>query len=169
MAKLTNEQVEAVKRWVGEGANLNGIQDRLKTEHDLGLTYLDIRLMMAELGLKIQEKPKEAPPKELPSASSAPQSAADETFAEEPAEFAPTEAGVGSAKVTVTVTVDAIAIPGMLASGKATFSDGKSAAWYLDELGRLGMKASEPGYKPPPGDVPVFQRELDLALKRAGF
>jgi hypothetical protein len=57
----------------------------------------------------------------------------------------------------------------MLASGQATFSDGKTASWYLDELGRLGMKAPEPGYKPPAADIPMFQRELDRALKRAGF
>ncbi|HEY2574112.1 MAG TPA: hypothetical protein VGH65_08585 [Verrucomicrobiaceae bacterium] len=168
MAKLTEEQKQAVRNWAAEGASLNQIQDRLKQEFELALTYLDIRLLVAELGVKIQEKPKEEPAK-MPAAASPPKQAADEDFADEAAEFepAPPPAGPGAPKVTV--TVDAIAIPGMLASGKTTFSDGKSAAWYLDELGRLGMKATEPGYKPPPSDIPVFQRELDLALKRAGF
>ena len=54
-------------------------------------------------------------------------------------------------------------------SGYARFSSGVKSQWFLDEMGRLGMNASEPGYKPPAGDIPVFQKELDLALKRAGF
>jgi hypothetical protein len=169
MAKLTEEQKQGVRKWAADGASLNQIQDLLRQQHELALTYLDIRLLAAELGLKIQEKEKakEEPAQAPPIVN--PQSAVDDDLADEAGEFepAPPPPGPGAAKVTV--SVDAIAIPGMLASGKATFSDGKTAAWYLDEMGRLGMKAPEPGYKPPAGDVPVFQRELDLALKRAGF
>ncbi|HVV71326.1 MAG TPA: hypothetical protein VHI52_07485, partial [Verrucomicrobiae bacterium] len=65
--------------------------------------------------------------------------------------------------------VDQLAVPGAMVSGKATFSDGTTASWYLDQMGRLGLKASTPGYQPPAADIPVFQQELDLALQRAGF
>jgi hypothetical protein len=163
MAKLTTEQHQAVRQWVADGANLNEIQDRLKREHEVTLTYLDSRLLLAELGLKLIEKAKEAPPKEKEPAAPESQLPGDVIEAETlPAAGTPTG---GKA----TVVLDAIAIPGMLASGKVTFSDGKIASWYLDEMGRLGMNAPSPGYKPPPADIPVFQRELDLALKRAGF
>jgi hypothetical protein len=171
MAKLTEEQKQAVKKWAADGASLNQIQDLLRQQHELALTYLDIRLLAAELGLKIQEKEREKPkdePAKAPTAANLPDQTAEDDFAGEPAEFE-TLPPAGSGAANVSVTVDAIAIPGMLASGKATFSDRKTAAWYLDEMGRLGMKASEAGYKPPPGDIPAFQRELDLALKRAGF
>ncbi len=166
MAKLTTEQDQAVRQWAADGANLNEIQDRLKREHDIMLTYLDARLLVAGLGLKLQEKPKEAPPKAAD--APAPQSPADD-FADDAVEadvLPPSGPGAGG---RVTVKVDTIAIPGMLVSGKATFSDGKTASWYLDDMGRLGMNAPEAGYKPPAADIPVFQRELDVALKRAGF
>ncbi|MCE9520290.1 MAG: hypothetical protein K8R87_12155 [Verrucomicrobia bacterium] len=164
MAKLTTEQDQAVRQWVADGANLNEIQDRLKREHDVTLTYLDSRLLLAELGLKLLEKPKEAPPKEKEAVAPEPQLPGDETVEAETLPPVPPPTG-GKA----TVVLDTIAIPGMLASGKVTFSDGKIASWYLDEMGRLGMNAPSPGYKPPPADIPVFQRELDLTLKRAGF
>lgn len=168
MPKLTAEQEQAVRDWVAGGANLNEIQDRLRREHDVTLTYLDARLLVTGLGLKLQEKPRETAPKEKAAAPPATgpgdeESAGDE-FQPEPLPQAGPQGGG-----RVAVEMDAIAIPGMLASGKATFSDGKTASWYLDELGRLGMKAPEPGYKPPTADIPVFQRELDRALKRAGL
>lgn len=172
MAKLTDEQKQAVRKWAADGASLNQIQDLLKQQHDLMLTYLDIRLLAAELGLKIQEKEKEKAKEEsakAPPDARPPDQAAEDDLTDEAGAFEAASPPPGPGATKVAVTVDAIAIPGMLASGKATFSDGKTAAWYLDEMGRLGMKAPEPGYKPPPGDIPGFQRELDLALKRAGF
>jgi len=168
MPKLTAEQEQAVRQWAAEGACLNEIQDRLKRLHDVTLTYLDARLLVAGLGLKLQEKPREAPPKEKadapPASPPTHEESAGDAFEPEPHAPAGPQTGGG-----VTVKMDQIAIPGMLASGRATFSDGKTASWYLDELGRLGMKAPEPGYKPPTADIPAFQRELDRALKQAGF
>jgi len=80
-------------------------------------------------------------------------------------EPAPTPASNGA----VNVTVDTLAIPGALVSGKVTFTDGQTAGWYLDQSGRLGLRAPDPGYRPPPADVPVFQAELDRVLVQAGF
>ena len=147
---------------------MNEIQDRLKNVHDITLTYLDARLLVAGLGLKLQEKPREAPPKEKAAAAPAVPPAEDE-FSDDAIEAEPPAPAGPEGGGRATINMDTIAIPGMLASGKATFSDGKTASWYLDELGRLGMNAPEPGYKPPAADIPVFQRELDRALKRAGL
>lgn len=168
MAKLTKEQEQAVGEWAAEGAGLNEIQDRLKRLHDITLTYLDARLLVAGLGLKLREKPRENPPEEKPYTPPASPPIHEESAggAFEAETVAPSGPQTGGG---VTVRMDTIAIPGMLASGKATFSDGKTVSWYLDELGRLGMKAPEPGYKPPTADIPAFQRELDRALKQAGF
>jgi hypothetical protein len=76
-----------------------------------------------------------------------------------------TAAGAGN----VTLTIDQLAIPGTMVSGKATFSDGKTAGWYLDQFGRLGLRAPEPGYQPPAADIPVFQRELQRLLQKQGY
>ena len=73
--------------------------------------------------------------------------------------------GAGSA----TVTVDKLALPGSLVSGNVTFSDGKSAQWYLDEMGRLGLAPKEKGYRPAPADVQAFQVELQAALQKMGM
>ncbi len=170
MSKLTKEQEQAVRQWAAEGANLNLIQDRLKNEHDITLTYFDARMLVVDLGLKLQEKKRDMPAEEKKEATPemAPSSEAADDFSDDAVEaevIPPQAAGGGSVKISI----DQIAIPGNMASGKATFSDGKTASWYVDQMGRLGLNAPEPGYKPPAGDIPVFQRELDLALQRAGL
>jgi hypothetical protein len=70
---------------------------------------------------------------------------------------------------SVSVTVAEITRPGAVVSGSVTFSDGKRAEWYLDQFGRLGVVPSEQGYKPPPADMPAFQRALEGELAKLGF
>lgn len=156
MPQLTPDQLARVEAWAAEGANLNQIQDRLKTEFALVLTYLEARLLVAEVGvrLKDKERPVEKPAEPEP-APAAPEAAED--------------ASAGEATGAVQLSVDTITVPGALASGKVTFSDGVAAAWYVDQMGRLGLSGAPQGYQPPPGDVPVFQQQLDRALMQAGF
>jgi hypothetical protein len=68
----------------------------------------------------------------------------------------------------VTVTMDQLAIPGTMVSGKVTFSDGETASWYLDQGGRLGLADAPPGYRPSEMDVMQFQSELQRLMRRAG-
>jgi hypothetical protein len=67
------------------------------------------------------------------------------------------------------VTLDQLAKPGAIVSGKVTFSDGQSADWYLDQTGRLGVVPKQPGYKPSPADVQQFQVALQSELARMGL
>jgi hypothetical protein len=67
------------------------------------------------------------------------------------------------------VSVDQIAKPGAIVSGKVTFSDGQKADWYLDQTGRLGVVPSQQGYKPSAADVQEFQTSLQAELARLGF
>jgi hypothetical protein len=67
------------------------------------------------------------------------------------------------------VTVDQIARPGALVSGKVTFSDGNSAEWYLDQMGRLGLSPQQQGYRPSQTDLMTFQTELQNQLAQMGF
>ena len=67
------------------------------------------------------------------------------------------------------MAVDTVTRPGAVVSGKVTFSDGKSAEWYLDQYGRLGMLPGEKGYKPSQNDIMAFQTELQNQLARYGY
>lgn len=169
MAKLTADQQKAVASWAAEGATLNGIQGRLKADYGITLTYMDTRLLIMELGLKLIDKPKEKLPEPPAPPSPADDMPSDEdgSYGDEPpsaADFAP-PAGGGD----VTLTLDQLALPGAMVSGKATFSDGKTASWHIDQMGRLGLRPPEPGYQPPPADIPIFQRELQRLLQSQGY
>ncbi len=154
MANLTQEQLLAVSQWAEDGATLNDVQQRLKEQFGISITYLDARLLLLDQGVKIKDKPRPAEP-----AATAPAPPL-------PVEDAvPGEAGGGN----VTVRVDAEPVPGAVVSGQATFSDGKTASWFVDEMGRLGMKAPDPGYQPPADDIPLFHSELDRVLMQQGF
>lgn len=154
---LTPEQLAAVQQWAAEGATLNDVQQRLKQQFGLTITYLEARLLLLDAKVSLKDKPREQPKVEQPQETppSRPQA---------PDAAAPDVTGGG-----VTVTVDELAIPGAMVSGKATFSDGKTAGWFIDQMGRLGMRAPEPGYKTPAEDVPVFQQELDRLLANLGY
>lgn len=76
-------------------------------------------------------------------------------------------AGAGN----VTVSVDNVTlIPGALASGTVTFSDGVTGKWVVDQYGRPGFtEVSQAGYRPTPGDAQAFMQELSLQLQKRGF
>jgi hypothetical protein len=69
----------------------------------------------------------------------------------------------------VSVSVDQIAKPGAVVSGKVTFSDGQTADWYLDQTGRLGVVPKQAGYKPSAADVQDFQLALQQEVAKLGY
>lgn len=166
MSQLSAEQLAQVELWAAEGANLNQVQDRLRTEFGINLTYLDARLLMLDVGVRIKDKPKEVekPAEPVPEEATA-LPADDETWNED-FDDATTETAPA---VGIQMTADQIAIPGSLISGKVTFSDGVKASWFLDQMGRLGLSGAPQGYQPPPVDVPQFQQQLDILLQKSGF
>jgi hypothetical protein len=56
-----------------------------------------------------------------------------------------------------------------MVSGSASFSDGQSVQWSIDQFGRMGMVPPTPGYRPPAEDIPKFQMLLDKELSRMGM
>jgi hypothetical protein len=61
-------------------------------------------------------------------------------------------------------------IPGALASGTVTFSDGVTGKWIVDNYGRPGFtEASKEGYRPTKEDAQSFMQQLDAALRKKGF
>jgi hypothetical protein len=69
----------------------------------------------------------------------------------------------------VSVSLDELAVPGAVVSGKVTFSDGQRAMWYLDQMGRLGLDPDVAGYRPAREDVGDFQRQLSVLLRKSGL
>lgn len=172
MSQLSPDQLAQVETWAANGANLNAVQDRLKTEFGITLTYLDARLLMLDVGVRIKDKPREQPKPAAPAPvmeaeTSAALPAEDETWNENPGDAASPPAGAPA--VGIEMSADQIALPGALISGKVTFSDGTKASWFLDETGRLGLNGAPAGYQPPAADVPQFQQTLDLLLQKSGF
>ena len=149
---LDETQRKKVAAWIEEGLKLSDIQKRLETEFGLRVTYLDVRLLVDDLKLK----PKDPAPPPKPPASA---------ITEPAPALAP--ANVPASKVNV--SVDQLARPGAVVSGKVTFSDGKIAEWILDQTGRLGVVPSEKGYKPPATDLQEFQIALQAELQKLGL
>jgi hypothetical protein len=145
---LDETQRKKVAEWIDEGLKLAEIQKRLESEFGLRVTYLDVRLLVDDL--KLKPKDPVLPPKP-PEPEAAP--------------ALPPATPTGK----VSITVDQLTRPGALVSGKTTFSDGKSAEWYLDQTGRLGVVPTEKGYKPSPQDVQDFQVALQTELQKQGL
>ena len=150
--QLTPEQQQVARQWVADGMKLSEFQRRLETDFGLRMTYMDVRMLVADL----QVMPKDPePPKTAPVPEGA-----------NPAPLAPAEPEpVGGVKVTV----DAVTRPGAMVSGKVTFSDGQTADWYLDQMGRMGVVPAQKGYKPSQMDVMEFQELLQLELQKMGY
>ncbi len=144
-SKLTEDQKAALHRWAGEGASIADLQRRLKEEFGIGITYMDARFLVLDLGVELQEAPKE------------------EKKPEEDALSKPLPTGA------VSVTVDNLALPGALVSGKVTFSDGETGIWMLDQYGRPGLDPDTPGYRPQQEDIIEFQKQLSELVRKQGY
>ena len=165
---LTNEQRQAVRQWIADGAGLSDVQKRIKDEFGLGMTYMDVRFLVLDLGAKVKDKPE--PRQRAPdAAAAADEEALDEAGEEEePIPFgAAPDKPTGGAKVAV--TLDRVVRAGAVVSGEATFSDGTRAKWFIDQLGRLGLDAAKTGYRPPAADLQEFQTQLRSLLQTRGY
>ena len=152
--KLDDEQRKKVAEWIKQGLKLSEIQNRLGSELGLQLTYMDVRLLVDDLKLtpKDIEPPKPA-----------------NTTIQAPAAAANPPAKAASKPGAVSISVDQIARPGAVVSGKVTFSDGNTADWYFDQAGRLGLLPQQTGYRPSAPDLQQFQAALDGELSKMGF
>ena len=144
--QLTEDQKASLQRWAAEGASIADLQNRMKEEFEIGMTYMDARFMVLDLGIEIQtEKEEEVKP------------------AGGVEELKPVPTGF------VEVTMDSIAMAGAMVSGKVTFSDGASAVWMLDAQGRPALDPDTPGYRPSEEDVMSFQKQLSELKRQKGM
>ncbi len=118
------------------------LQRRLKEDFAISLTYMDTRFLVLDLGINLVE------------------AAVEEAKLQE--KLAPTPTGM------VSVTMDTLALPGALVSGKVDFSDGETAIWMLDQSGRPGLDPDTAGYRPSQPDIVEFQKQLRTLLESSG-
>jgi hypothetical protein len=156
---LDEAQRAKIAEWIGMGMKLSEIQDRMGKELGLRLTYMEVRMVVDDLKLT----PKDA---DIPKAAPKDLAAPGKT---EPAAEAPGLTGPAGKGGGVSVKVDQITRAGALVSGQVTFSDGKTAEWYMDQTGRLGLVPREAGYRPPASDVQQFQMALEQELSKLGM
>jgi hypothetical protein len=153
---LDEAQRQRVTAWILEGAKLSEIQNRLLSEFKLKFTYMEVRLLVDDLKLT----PKDPEP---PKVVTPPAAEAKLTVEKNPAPEGTLPAS------GVSVSVDQIAKPGAIVSGKVTFSDGQTADWILDQTGRLGVVPKQAGYKPSAADVQDFQLALQQEVAKLGL
>ncbi|MDB6079626.1 MAG: hypothetical protein JWO82_3373 [Akkermansiaceae bacterium] len=145
-SKLTEEQKQALHAWAAEGASIADLQKKLKDEFNISLTYMDARFMVLDLKIELLDTPKE------------PEKKVEEIAAPKP-----------EATGEVSVTLDTLALPGALISGKVIFSDGETGIWMLDQQGRPGLDPDTPGYRPVQEDIIEFQKQLSDLVRKKGF
>jgi hypothetical protein len=162
--QMTDEQKQKAAAWIADGMKLSDIQNRIAEEFGVRLTYMDVRFLADDL--KVMPKDPPEPVKPAPAETTTTPASGDSADSASPI-ASPDEAPLTGGKVAL--TVDTLARAGTIVSGKVTFSDGKSAAWYLDQMGRLGVSPEEQGYRPPAGDVEEFQMQLDRELQKLGY
>jgi hypothetical protein len=190
---LTPEQKTTVATWVAAGDNLSAVQKKLLEHFKLTLTYRDVRFLVDDLELTLKDpapkadvsdvskstpaqKPAAAPaaaaaePTELPpdDGSEFPEGDDADLPPEDAADLPPADP---TAPSTVTVVVDKVTlIPGAIAGGSVTFSDGVTGKWIIDQQYRPGFtEISQPGYRPSPADAQAFMQELGRAMQARGF
>ena len=151
---LSDEQKSVVCQWVAEGESIANIQKLLKEQFSVGLTYMDVRFLVDDLGVTYKdstEVSEEAKKEDI------------ESETEVPAEDTNEPAGV-------VVDVDAVIRPGSLVSGNVRFSDGVVLGWQLTSTGQLGLiPGDDPEYRPSNEDLQSFQTQLQNVLKDKGF
>lgn len=169
---LTDAQKATVRSWLENGVKLSEIQNRIAAEFGVSLTYMELRFLVDDLKV-LPKDPEPAKPADLPAskqagAAPAAPDEADDALADEETEAIPAPPplpGAGNVKLTL----DTVTLPGAIASGSVTFSDGQTAQWYLDQMGRLGLAPKQKGYRPSPADVQAFQMQLQKEFEKLGY
>ena len=167
---LSDEQKQAVCGWLAEGASLSDVQRNLKGTFELALTYMDVRLLVLEIGAEVKDKPEPKPPP-MPVAPPPQEDVYDDEASEDALveDEGAEEPLPPPGDASVSMTIDTIVVPGAMVSGTVVFSDGAKAQWMFDRYGRFGLDPEVEGYRPAPADMQAFQAQLRAELQRKGY
>ena len=144
-----NQIKEIVRKELNKGTALGEVQRMLQEEHDVNMTYFDLRMMAAELDV---DWDKQEDKKTVTEAAST-----EGILDEHPPE--------GGAATGTQVTVDKVTRPDALMSGTVKFKSGASGKWFIDHAQQLGLSPDPGSSKPTQDDVIEFQQELQKAVR----
>ena len=154
---FSDEQKATVQSWADAGDSLSDIQKKLASEMEVKVTYMELRFLIDDLGVKMKEDEPEEEAADEPELVDADDS---EFLGEED------ELPTGD---SVKVAISALQRPGALISGTATFAGGEEAEWWLDQMGQLGMSCKNKDFRPNQEQMMAFQQELQKAVQQQGF
>lgn len=166
------ERNKLIAQKLNEGMPLSDVQKLLADEYGLRMTFLELRLIAADLNVDWQkhDKPKasEAPATAASGAEddAAEEGAEDENLDSEDNDVAEDDAADDGGAGT-RVTVDAQPRRGTAMSGSVRFASGLLGEWYLDQMGRPGLQLAEGQEgQPSEDDIRLFQAELGAILQK---
>lgn len=189
---MTNkERNELIAQKLNEGMSLSDVQKLLADEHGLRMTFLDLRLIAADLSVDWQKHDKPKAPAAAavlpPSAgvlADAPEASTEggdtdddeedqEEGTSEDEEGAVADDADGDASEAeddgsgTRVTMDAQPRRGTAMSGAVRFASGLHGEWYMDQTGRLGLQLAEGQEgQPSEDDIRLFQTKLSAQLQK---
>ena len=170
------------------GMSLSEVQDQLGEKYGIHMTYMELRMLTAELQInwskqdqkaeaqkpKTKEEPKPAEAAAAEGEESAEDAAgpADDGYGDEPMdeeEPGTGEEAPGELRGKTTVEISKVVRPGAMLSGNVNFGSGAKAEWYIDQYGRAGLIPAPGSKKPDRKDMMEFQRELQKAAMQRGY
>ena len=131
---------EIVYGLLNEGVKLPEIQNLLKSEHSIVLTFLDLRMLAADFD-------------DVDWGKHDPEKVEDTKDAEKVA---------GPGDGTTTIEISKLVRPGSVANGSVKFGSGATADWMLSQMGQLSLDNNIG--EPTPEDVQHFQEKLQEEL-----
>ena len=175
---LSEEQITKIQSWADEGDGLSEIQNRLISEMEISITYMEMRFLIDDIGVHLKSDPepeKEEPEEEEEELGQVEPEVVDAVFDEEGSELPeaiPAEDAQEQEEALpteVSVTVDKVQRPGAMISGTVSFGGGNDAEWSLDQRGQLGMNPKNEGFRPTESQVMAFQQELQRVVEESGM
>jgi len=165
---MTNEERDSViMEKLNEGMSLSDVQKLLESEYGLRMTYLDLRLLAADLQVnwEKQDKPKaaEKPAPEPTPVAEVPQeenASAEDASAEDAVGDDEDKDESDAASGETKVELDESPIQGTMASGTVRFASGASGKWAVMRGGRFAFDPDEGSAEPTEDDFAQFQVEL---------
>lgn len=164
-----NEVKKIVAKKLSEGISLTDIQKQLSDEHNVRMTFLDLRLLASELEdvnwesfNKEEEKVDEKDALDEVVDNPGEEDLIDDDNGDEFQAVDALESSQEAQSGQTVVELSKLARPGAVASGSVKFGSGANAEWVLDQLGRLAL--SNATGEPTQQDIKEFQVELQKAL-----
>ncbi len=153
------ETRKIVSAMLAEGAGLSEIQTRLASEHQIKLTFLDLKLIVSEIEGAASSLDK----------NSKQQDKSDDAIngkKQQVEHLDDEDAGAVNAEImdegATVVEMDKLLKPGTAISGNVKFASGAKADWAIDHYGRFTLHNAVG--KPTQDDLALFQEELRKKL-----